>query len=96
MFKYKYTTTQKMTSRNVFKYVFNNFLNSLRPRRPPAILVGEDYFGNKYYEKPPNPALGKLKPERYYVPPVQHAETPIDSELTAEWDSWLRGRRFVF
>lgn len=78
---------------NIFKYVLTHFLNSLRPRQIRGNLMGEDYFGNKYYEIPRNPALGKRKTERWFEPAGD--KDAFDRELTAEWESWLRGRRFV-
>lgn len=54
--------------------------------------MGEDYFGNKYYEIPANPSIGKRKPSRWFEPSQKDA---FDQERTAEWDAWLRGRRYV-
>lgn len=79
--------------KNIFKYVFTNFINSLRPRQIRGNLIGEDYFGNKYYEIPRDPALGKRKAERWFEPAGD--KDAFDRELTAEWQSWLEGRRYV-
>lgn len=53
--------------------------------------MGEDYFGNKYYEIPANPSIGKRKASRWFEPADKEA---FDQERTAEWDAWLRGRRY--
>lgn len=52
--------------------------------------VGEDYFGNKYYEIPPNPSIGKRKASRWFTPVDKE---DFEQERTAEWDAWLRFRR---
>ncbi|XP_039952550.1 NADH dehydrogenase [ubiquinone] 1 alpha subcomplex assembly factor 2 [Bactrocera neohumeralis] len=80
----------KTPSRDLIKIIINNFVNSLRPRQIKGNFIGEDYFGNKYYEIPANPSIGKRKPSRYFVPTDKEA---FDQELTAEWEAWLRGRR---
>lgn len=79
--------------RSILKYIFTNFINSFRPRQTQGNFMGEDYFGNKYFEIPAAPTMGKRKPERWFVP--KNNKDDFDSELTAEWESWLRGRRFV-
>jgi hypothetical protein len=58
--------------------------------------MGEDYLGNKYYEIPADPKLGQRKASRWFEPPGKRdINDPEDHghELTAEWESWLRGRR---
>jgi len=52
--------------------------------------MGEDYFGNKYYEIPKDPSRGKSKTSRWFKPPEKDNH---EQEMTAEWASWLRGRR---
>lgn len=79
--------------RSIFKYIMTNFFNSFRPRQIRGNLMGEDYFGNKYYEIPASARLGKRKPERWFEPAGD--KEAFDRELTAEWESWLRGRRWV-
>ena len=54
--------------------------------------MGEDYYGNKYFEIAANPSIGKRKPERWFEPSGEDKEI-FDQERTAEWESWLRGRR---
>lgn len=75
-----------------FSIIFKNFTKSLRPRQRIGNFMGEDYFGNKYYEIPAQPQVGKRRPERWFVPGDRRDES-FDKELTAEWESWLRGRR---
>lgn len=56
------------------------------------LFPGKDYIGNTYYEIPANPREGKRKPSRWYDPPKgQDFQDPIP----AEWESWLRMRRFL-
>lgn len=53
-------------------------------------LKGEDYFGNKYYEIPADPSGGRAKTARWFEPVDKENH---EQEMTAEWASWLRGRR---
>lgn len=77
--------------RSVFRFIWKNFVNSIRPRQIRGTFVGEDYFGNKYYEIPANPKIGKRRAERWFEP---HGDrNAFEREKTAEWESWLRGRR---
>lgn len=78
-------------TRDIFKIIFQNFVNSFKPRQIRGDYIGEDYFGNKYYEIPPNPTIGKSKPSRWFEPPKD--KEAFDNELTAEWEAWLRFRR---
>ncbi|KAJ6645668.1 NADH dehydrogenase [ubiquinone] 1 alpha subcomplex assembly factor 2 [Pseudolycoriella hygida] len=80
----------KPPPRSVMKMIFTNFINSFRPRQIRGNYMGDDYFGNKYYEIPANPSIGKRKPSRWFEPANKEA---FDQERTAEWDAWLRGRR---
>lgn len=77
--------------RSIFQFIWKNFVNSIRPRQTKGNLMGEDYFGNKYYEIPANPRIGKRRHERWFEP--SNDRDAFDRELTAEWESWLRGRR---
>lgn len=77
-------------TRDIFKIIFQNFFKSFKPRQYKGNYVGEDYFGNKYYEIPANPSIGKRKPSRWFEPKDKEA---FDNELTAEWEAWLRFRR---
>lgn len=80
----------KPPQRDIIKIIFQNFFKSLRPRQFRGNYIGEDYFGNKYFEIPANPSIGKRKPSRWFEPTNKEA---FDQELTAEWEAWLRGRR---
>ncbi|XP_030380640.1 NADH dehydrogenase [ubiquinone] 1 alpha subcomplex assembly factor 2 [Scaptodrosophila lebanonensis] len=77
-------------SRDILGIIWKNFCKSLRPRQFRGNYIGEDYFGNKYFEIPANPAIGKRKASRWFEPADKDA---FDNELTAEWEAWLRGRR---
>lgn len=77
--------------RSIFKFIVKNFINSITPRQIRGNFVGEDLFGNKYYEIPPNPQIGKRKAERWFEP--LDDKDAFDREKSAEWESWLRGRR---
>uniref|UniRef100_A0A182JFP3 NADH dehydrogenase [ubiquinone] 1 alpha subcomplex assembly factor 2 n=2 Tax=Anopheles atroparvus TaxID=41427 RepID=A0A182JFP3_ANOAO len=77
-------------TRNLLRIAFDNFLKSFRPRQMKGNFVGEDYFGNKYYEIPPDPSVGRRRASRWFEPTEKEA---YDQEITAEWEAWLRGRR---
>uniref|UniRef100_A0A1L8E161 Putative mimitin mitochondrial n=1 Tax=Nyssomyia neivai TaxID=330878 RepID=A0A1L8E161_9DIPT len=79
----------KGKERDIVKIIFQNFLNSLRPRKFKGDLIGEDTFGNKFYEISAN--QGRAKRARYFEPPGK--EDGFDHEMSAEWEAWLRGRR---
>lgn len=85
----------KPPPRSIFQFVWKNFVNSLRPRQIIGNLVGEDYFGNKYFEIPGNRNAGQRR-QRWFEPPglrKRGYEEVFDNEITAEWEAWLRGRR---
>uniref|UniRef100_A0A1Q3FLC0 Putative mimitin mitochondrial n=2 Tax=Culex tarsalis TaxID=7177 RepID=A0A1Q3FLC0_CULTA len=77
-------------TRSLMKILFQTFMNSLKPRQLKGNLVGEDYFGNKYFEIPANPSLGQTRNQRWFEPTEKEA---YNQEVTAEWEAWLRGRR---
>lgn len=77
-------------TRNILSIIFRNFINSLKPRQISGNLVGTDYFGNKYYEIPPDPSIGKRRANRWFEPV---GKEDFDQEMPAEWEAWLRGRR---
>lgn len=79
-------------TRSLMKILFQTFMNSLKPRQLKGNLVGQDYFGNKYYEIPANPSLGQTRNQRWFEPTEKEA---YNQEVTAEWEAWLRGRRWV-
>lgn len=74
--------------------IWTNFVKSLRPRQTTGNFMGEDYFGNRYFEIPVQENSAKRRPERWFVPPGHNDDKYFDSELTAEWESWLRHRRY--
>ncbi|GLH16610.1 Uncharacterized protein GBIM_20844 [Gryllus bimaculatus] len=76
--------------RSILGMILKNFIKSLKPRQIQGDLIGTDYFGNKYYEIPANPSIGKRKPSRWFEP---HEKDNFEQEMPAEWESWLRGRR---
>lgn len=80
----------KPPQRDIIKIIFNNFIRSFKPRQIRGNFMGEDYFGNKFYEIPPNPSIGKRRPTRWFEPSENDA---FDQEITAEWEAWLRLRR---
>ncbi|XP_055630123.1 NADH dehydrogenase [ubiquinone] 1 alpha subcomplex assembly factor 2 [Toxorhynchites rutilus septentrionalis] len=77
-------------TRNLIKNIFKHFINSFKPRQLKGNYMGEDYFGNKYYEIPANPAIGQRRNQRWFEPTEKEA---YGQEVTAEWEAWLRGRR---
>lgn len=81
----------KPPPRSILQMIFGNFLKSFKPRQIRGTYVGEDYFGNKYYEIPPDPSIGKRKASRWFEPTDKEA---FDQEITAEWNAWLRGIRY--
>jgi NADH dehydrogenase [ubiquinone] 1 alpha subcomplex assembly factor 2 len=78
--------------RPVFQLAFKQFLKSFRPRQIKGDLKGEDYFGNKFFEIPADPANGRRKNSRWFEPP-EVTDLDHGHEITGEWESWLRGRR---
>lgn len=78
--------------RPIIRILIQNFFNSFRPRQIKGDLKGEDYFGNKFYEIKADPSKGKRKTSRWFEPPGK-PELDHGHEITAEWESWLRGRR---
>lgn len=70
------------------KIIFQNFINSFRPRQTKGNLMGEDYFGNKFFEIPKAP--GRAKTARWFEPLEKENH---EQEMAAEWEAWLRGRR---
>lgn len=80
----------KPPTRSLMKILFSNFINSFKPRQLKGNPVGEDYFGNKYFEIPADSSLGQRRPQRWFEPTEKEA---YGQEITAEWEAWLRGRR---
>lgn len=75
--------------RGVIRMIWNNFVSSLKPQFARRKLVGEDYYGTKYYEEDIRNSRRSRAP-RYFVPVNKDN---FDQELPAEWESWLRYRR---
>lgn len=75
--------------RGIFKMIWNNFISSLTPRFARRKLVGEDYYGTKYYEEDIRNSR-RSKAPRYFIPVNKDN---FQQELPAEWESWLRYRR---
>lgn len=78
-------------TRNLLQILFKTFVNSLKPRKFSGDFRGIDYYGNKYYEIPADPSVGRRKASRWFEP--EGGEKNFDSPLPAEWEAWLRGRR---
>ncbi|XP_068224260.1 NADH dehydrogenase [ubiquinone] 1 alpha subcomplex assembly factor 2 [Palaemon carinicauda] len=79
-----------MARRGLIREIFKHFTASFKPRQN-GVYMGDDYFGNKYYEIPADPSRGKRNPKRFYVSPV---DMRYDQDnMPAEWDAWLRYRR---
>lgn len=84
-----------MSRGNVFSFIWKNMVKSVKPRQQIGTFVGEDYFGNRYFEIPIQKHSLKRRPERWYQPPGRtDYVNNFDTELTAEWESWLRHRRY--
>lgn len=79
-------------TKNVWGVVWKNFINSFRPRQIKGDFKGQDTFGNKYYEIPADPSIGKRKANRWFEPPEKDN---YGQEISGEWESWLRGRRLT-
>lgn len=75
--------------RGVMKIIWNSFISSLKPRFARRKLIGEDYYGTKYYEEELRNSARK-RPPRYFVPVNKE---DFEQELPAEWEAWLRYRR---
>ncbi|KYN32683.1 hypothetical protein ALC56_12962 [Trachymyrmex septentrionalis] len=75
--------------RGVLKIIWNSIVSSLKPRFARRKLIGEDYFGTKYYQEDILSSSRK-RPPRYFVPVNKEN---FEQELPAEWEAWLRYRR---
>ncbi|EFN77086.1 NADH dehydrogenase [ubiquinone] 1 alpha subcomplex assembly factor 2 [Harpegnathos saltator] len=75
--------------RGVFKILWNSFISSLKPRYFRRKLMGEDYYGTKYYEEEIRYS-NRQRPPRSFEPINKEDFT---QELPAEWEAWLRYRR---
>ncbi|XP_071865979.1 uncharacterized protein [Bombus fervidus] len=73
--------------RSLLQIFLKNFIASFKPTRHK--LIGEDYYGTKYYEIE-NPRSRRKNLPRYFVPVNKDDDT---QELPVEWEAWLRYRR---
>ncbi|OQV23439.1 hypothetical protein BV898_02561 [Hypsibius exemplaris] len=72
------------------KYVWMNFVNSLKLRRDTRVLMGDDYLGNKYFEQKTNSKEeDRTRTMRSYEP--RNEETW--EQVPPEWEAWLRNKR---
>lgn len=76
-------------SRSIWKKIITNFVNSFKPRQLQGNYMGTDLFGNKFFEIPVNSSSSRSRPSRWFEPPVKD---DFQSEMSSEWESWLRGR----
>jgi len=74
--------------RGIFKLIWKNFIASFIPRAR-RNLIGEDYYGTKYYEEQPR-SSNPNRSLRYFEPINKEN---FEQELPAEWEAWLRHRR---
>ncbi|XP_050308721.1 NADH dehydrogenase [ubiquinone] 1 alpha subcomplex assembly factor 2 [Anthonomus grandis grandis] len=77
-------------SRSILKMIITNFINSLKPRQMRGNHMGTDPFGNRFFEIPVNSVSSRTRPSRWFEPPIKD---DFQSEMSAEWEAWLRGRR---
>lgn len=73
--------------RGLFRIILKKFIASFKPTRHK--LIGEDYYGTKYYEIE-NPKSSRKNLVRYFEPVNKDDNT---QELPVEWEAWLRYRR---
>lgn len=73
--------------RGIFQQIFKHFIASLRINQHK--LIGEDYYGTKYYEIQKS---SSSRNPRYFVP---LNKDNYEQELPVEWEAWLRYRRKV-
>lgn len=71
--------------RDTLKLIFNLIKQSLNKKVNLGNFVGEDKFGNKYFEIPADPRGGKRKPVRWFENPTEEVNEP----LPVEWNSWI-------
>ncbi|XP_043503662.1 NADH dehydrogenase [ubiquinone] 1 alpha subcomplex assembly factor 2 [Polistes fuscatus] len=75
--------------RGLFQMIFRDFLASIKPTFNRPKLMGEDYYGTKYYEVAVKATSKKKLPSRYF----KSINDDFEQELPAEWEAWLRYRR---
>nr|XP_033324765.1 NADH dehydrogenase [ubiquinone] 1 alpha subcomplex assembly factor 2 [Megalopta genalis]XP_033324766.1 NADH dehydrogenase [ubiquinone] 1 alpha subcomplex assembly factor 2 [Megalopta genalis] len=74
--------------RGVFRLIWKHFFASIKPNFKRPKLVGEDYYGTKYYESQTRTDWLKKRTSRSFKP-----VNDFDQEMPAEWEAWLRHRR---
>ncbi|XP_012146842.2 NADH dehydrogenase [ubiquinone] 1 alpha subcomplex assembly factor 2 [Megachile rotundata] len=75
--------------RGLFRLIWKNFVASVTSKSKKSSLIGEDYYGTKYYEVS-NKTDSFNRPSRYFVPVNKDDH---EQEIPAEWEAWLRNRR---
>ncbi|KAI4497410.1 hypothetical protein M0802_007421 [Mischocyttarus mexicanus] len=75
--------------RGIFQMIFRDFLASIKPTFNRPKLMGEDFYGTKYYEKALDKTSKKKLPSRYF----ESINDNFEQEIPAEWEAWLRFRR---
>lgn len=76
--------------RGVLQLIWKHFTASITPKFTQKKLIGEDFYGTKYYEVPVASNSSRKKPSRYFIPVNKDN---FEQELPAEWEAWLRYRR---
>ncbi|CAL7938282.1 unnamed protein product [Xylocopa violacea] len=74
--------------RGLVRLILRNFIKSFIPKINRTKLIGEDFYGTKYYET--QNENNSKRPSRYFEPVNVDA---FDKEMPAEWEAWLRYRR---
>ncbi|XP_017886477.1 NADH dehydrogenase [ubiquinone] 1 alpha subcomplex assembly factor 2 [Ceratina calcarata] len=76
--------------RHLIRTILRNFVDSITPNNRKPKLIGEDYYGTKYYEMQNAVNTSKQKPARYFEPVNKN---DFEQNVPAEWEAWLRFRR---
>ncbi|CAM1300056.1 Uncharacterised protein g2600 [Pycnogonum litorale] len=79
-----------MAQRDVLKVIWQNFVRSLSKPKFTANKIGEDKFGNTYFEIPADPSRGKRFPRRWFQTVDQENYL---QEIPVEWEAWIRNKR---
>ncbi|XP_043468409.1 uncharacterized protein LOC122502428 [Leptopilina heterotoma] len=75
--------------RSVLGMILRDFISSITSKAGKPKLMGEDFYGTKYYETPPR--TGSSRKAARHFEPVNKDDG--EQELPAEWEAWLRYRR---
>ncbi|CAK9794701.1 hypothetical protein ANTPLA_LOCUS81 [Anthophora plagiata] len=76
--------------RGIFQMIWRDFVASMKLGSAKTKLIGEDYYGTKYYETSIRKGSAKRFPSRYFEP---INKDDFEQEIPAEWEAWLRYRR---